>query len=77
MPSASLARAISFPPPDVLDLLHHLCAVVQERFQTLPDVVDVPVRHGARHPLTVAFGIETHVLASNSERDGAESLMPG
>ena len=53
----------------VLDLLLHLCTGVEERLQTLRDVGNVPVTDRARHPLAVAVGIQTDILALNVEAD--------
>jgi len=56
-------------PADVLDTLLRLRAGVEERPETLLDVVYVPVAHRSRHPLGVAVRIEAHVLTPDAEAD--------
>jgi hypothetical protein len=56
-----LHRGDQLAPADVLDTLLHLRAGVEERPETLLDVVYVPVAHRSLHPLGVAVRIEADV----------------
>ena len=68
LPSVFLTEASNVPPPTSLT---PWCASagVEERLETLLDVVNVPVGDGTRRPLAVAVGIETEVLAFDVEAD--------
>jgi hypothetical protein len=56
-------------PTDILDLLERLCASVEERLETLVDVLNVPGADRTRHPLAVTMGIQTDILAFDVEAD--------
>jgi hypothetical protein len=67
-------------PTDVPDLLVRLRARLEERLQTLRDVVNVPAADRPRHPLAVAVGIQTDILTLNAEADvvrGAPRVVRG
>jgi hypothetical protein len=64
-------------PTDILYLLLRFRAGVEERLQTLFDVVNVPVADRVRHPLAVAMGIQTDILASDVEADVVSLIHVG
>lgn len=54
-------------PTDILNLLSHLCAGVQELLQSRLNVTHAPVAHWSRHSRAVAIGVQTYFLFSNPE----------
>src|SRR5215208_8433238 len=69
LPSASLTEASNLPPPTSLTPWCTSAPASRSASRTLLDVVNVPVGDGTRHPLAVAVGIQTDVLASDVEAD--------
>ena len=45
----------------------HLGANFKESFETLVDVVDVPVADRPRHALAMTMGVQTHLLPLDTE----------
>src|SRR3712207_5687026 len=56
-------------PTDVPNVLLRFRTRVEKRLQAFLDVVNVPVADRGPHPLAVAMGIQTDILAFNVEAD--------
>jgi hypothetical protein len=64
-------------PTDILDLLLRLRTGVEQRLHASLDVVDVPVADRTHHPLTVAVGIQTDILAFDVKADVVRLIHVG
>src|SRR5918997_4320939 len=64
-------------PTDILYLLLRFRAGVEERLYASLDIVNVPVGERPRHPLAMAVGTQTDILASDVEADVVSLIHVG